>query len=201
MFKVGITGGIGSGKTTVTDIFRELGIEVVDADLVARELVEPGSPALAEIARHFGAKILHPNGELDRARLRDQVFSNPPDKLWLERLLHPQILRLCRERLKTAHSAYVMLSSPLLIESGEHRLVDRVLVVDLPVDLQISRTANRDRVPEAQIQQIIESQLGRAERLKRADDILDNSLDQLQLRLAVEQLHRFYLRQAVAAGS
>jgi dephospho-CoA kinase len=201
MFKVGITGGIGSGKTTVTDIFRELGIEVVDADLVARELVEPGSPALAEIARHFGAKILRPNGELDRARLRDQVFSNPPDKLWLERLLHPQILGLCRERLETAHSAYVMLSSPLLIESGEHGLVDRVLVVDLPVDLQISRTADRDRVPEAQIQQIIESQLGRAERLKQADDILDNSLDQLQLRLAVEKLHRFYLRQAVAAGS
>ncbi len=198
MFKVGVTGGIGSGKTTVTDIFRNLGVEVVDADLVAREVVEPGSPALAKIAGHFGAEILKPDGSLDRARLRNQVFSNPQDKLWLEKLLHPRILKLCRERLERAYSPYAILSSPLLIESGEHQLVDRVLVVDLPVDLQISRTICRDRVADTQVQQIIDSQLGRAERLSHADDILDNSQDELQLRRTAEKLHLFYLRQAGA---
>lgn len=197
MFKVGITGGIGSGKTTVTDIFAQLGVEVVDADLVAREVVEPGTPALAQIAQRFGADILLDDGSLDRAELRRQIFKNPPDKLWLEALLHPEILRVCRERLEQAHSAYAILSSPLLIESGEHQLVDRVLVVDLPEDLQLSRTASRDSAAHDQIQQIIDSQIGRQERLSYADDMLDNSLDELQLRLATEKLHLFYLHQAL----
>lgn len=197
MFKVGLTGGIGSGKTTVTDIFRQLGVEVIDADLVAREVVEPGTPALKEIADYFGAGILLDNGALDRAQLRDRVFNNPPDKHWLEALLHPQILRVCRHRLEQAHSAYAILSSPLLIESGEHKLVDRVLVIDVPEALQIDRTASRDRMTHAQIQQIISNQLGRQERLSYADDILDNSLDELQLRLATEKLHLSYLRQAL----
>src|SRR5690554_1284675 len=118
MLKVGITGGIGAGKTTVTAIFQQLGVEVVDADVVAREVVEPGTPALTQIAQHFGPDILSPDGELDRQALRQRIFTDPQEKLWLEALLHPEIKRVCREQLAQAHSAYAILSSPLLVESG-----------------------------------------------------------------------------------
>jgi dephospho-CoA kinase len=196
MFKVGVTGGIGSGKTTVTNIFGELGIEVVDADLVAREVVQPGTQALAKIRERYGPKILLNDGGLNRPQLRKVVFSTPEEKTWLEELLHPLIFRLSRERLNSAHSAYAILSSPLLIESGEYQIVDRVLVVDIPEALQKSRTAARDNTTPEHIQQIIENQISREKRLQYADDILDNSLDELQLRLAVEQLHLKYLEYA-----
>lgn len=194
MLKVGLTGGIGSGKTTVTDIFQQLGVEVVDADLVAREVVQPGMPALSRIAERFGPDLLLEDGGLDRTKLRKLVFSDAQAKLWLEGLLHPEIIRICRERLEQAHSAYAILSSPLLIESGQYQMVDRVLVVDLPEDLQVSRTSRRDSAEHEQIQQIIDSQISRAERLTYADDILDNRLDELQLRLATEKLHLHYLQ-------
>lgn len=194
MLKVGLTGGIGSGKTTVTDIFQQLGVEVVDADLVAREVVQPGTPALSLIAERFGSDLLLEDGGLDRTKLRKLVFSDAQAKLWLEGLLHPEIIRICRERMEQAHSAYAILSSPLLIESGQYQMVDRVLVVDLPEDLQVSRTSKRDSAEHEQIQQIIDSQISRAERLTYADDILDNRLDERQLRLATERLHLHYLQ-------
>ena len=194
MFKVGITGGIGSGKTTVTNILKELGVEIIDADEIAREVVRPGTPALVQITQRYGPDILLADGGLNRTKLRTLVFAAPEEKAWLEALLHPLILQLCKERLEQTHSAYAVLSSPLLIESGQHRVVDRVLVVDIPEALQLSRTANRDNSSPEQIQQIIESQLSRQERLSYADNILDNSLDEQQLRLAIEKLHIEYLK-------
>ncbi len=197
MYKVGITGGIGSGKTTVTNWLQQLGVEVVDADVVAREVVLPGTAALEQISQHFGEQLLTADGVLDRKALRERIFNDPQEKLWLENLLHPEIKRLCRERLEQAHSMYVMLSSPLLIESGEYKLVDRVLVVDVPESLQLARTAARDNANADDIQQIINSQMTRQERLSYADDILDNSLDELQLQLAIEKLHFYYLQQSL----
>lgn len=193
MFTVGVTGGIGSGKTTVTNIFEKLGIEVVDADLVAREVVQPGTPGLAQIGHRYGAAVLLPDGSLNRVALRDIVFAKPQEKQWLEDLLHPMIISRCQQRLKQVHSAYGILSSPLLIESGQYKLVSRVLVVDVPEHVQLSRTTARDSSTPEKIQQIIDSQISREERLRYADDILDNSLDELELRVGVEQLHVKYL--------
>lgn len=194
MFKVGVTGGIGSGKTTVTNMLKDFGVDIIDADEVARELVQPGTPTLAAIQQKYGPDILLPDGSLNRARLRARVFTTPEEKTWLEALLHPLIMQLCEERLEQVRSTYAVLSSPLLIETGQHKLVDRVLVVDIPEALQLSRTTSRDNSSPEQIQQIIDSQLSRQERLSHADDILDNSLDEQQLRLAVEKLHIDYLK-------
>lgn len=196
MFTVGITGGIGSGKTTVTTILQKLGVEVVDADLVAREVVKPGTQGLAEISHRYGAAVLLANGELNRPALRDMVFTKPGEKQWLEALLHPMIIGRCQELLKHVHSAYGILSSPLLIESGQYKLVSRVMVVDVPEQVQLSRTTARDRSTPQKIQQIIDSQISREERLRHADDVIDNSRDELHLREAVERLHVKYLELA-----
>src|SRR3989338_6241173 len=143
MLKIGLTGGIGSGKTAATDHFQQLGIAVVDADVVAREVVVPGSPALAQIAEHFGAQILDHSGALDRAQLRKIIFSNPSEKSWLETLLHPLIRTEILRQLEQAHSPYAILVSPLLFETGQHLLVDRTLLIDAPEALQVSRATAR----------------------------------------------------------
>ncbi|SDZ92494.1 dephospho-CoA kinase [Microbulbifer marinus] len=196
MFTIGLTGGIGSGKSAAADCFRALGIHVVDADWAARVVVQPGQPALAKIAEHFGADVLLGNGELDRARLRGLVFDNADERNWLEALLHPLIREEILRALAASQSAYAILESPLLIESGQYKLVDRVCVIDVPEALQIERAGARDRNDPEQIRKIMAAQLPRAERLQRADDVLDNSGDLSSLEAQVASLHQKYLQLA-----
>ena len=193
MLIIGVTGGIGSGKTAVTDEFTRLGICVVDADIAARIVVEPGQIALKEIALRFGEAILLDSGELDRAALREIVFSDPLQRTWLEQLTHPLIRQEIMTGLQQATSQYSILASPLLIESKQYHLTNRVLVVDTPVDLQISRTSKRDNNDPKQVKSIINAQLPRDARLKHADDVIvnDQSLDYLHQQ--VKTLHNRYL--------
>ncbi len=190
---LGLTGGIGSGKTAVADHFASLGVHVVDADQAARWVVEPGCPALQQIAEHFGEGILLPNGGLDRAALRKRVFRSPEERKWLEQLLHPLIRAEIARHLALAESPYAIMVSPLLVESGQYRQVDRVLVVDVPEALQIQRTIGRDQASEEQVRAILKVQAGREERLRHADDVLLNDRDLSWLKSEVERLHRFYL--------
>lgn len=196
MFVVGLTGGIGSGKSAVGQCFRDLGIKVVDADQIARQVVEPGTPALAEIARHFGDEILLPDGNLNRAALRTIIFTDKSAKHWLESLLHPLIRATTREELESATSPYAVLESPLLLEMGQNASVNRVLVVDVPEEIQIARASLRDANSEVQIRAIIAAQMPRAKRLAAADDVLDNRGDLSALRDKVLTLHQTYLRLA-----
>ena len=200
MFVVGITGGIGSGKTAVSDRFAALGIEVVDADVAARVVVEPGKPALAEIADHFGAEMITGDGRLDRTRLRARVFGEPEERRWLERLLHPLIHTHLEHELASADSPYAVLVSPLLIESGQWRLTHRVLVVDVPEEVQIARTAMRDGNDPEQVRAIMAAQTSRTVRLARADDVIVNDQGFDVLDREVARLHRKYLELAERHG-
>ena len=187
---IGLTGGIGSGKSTVAEAFRQLGIETVDADQASRAVVEPGMPALAAISAQFGSQIIQADGGLVRAALRQIIFTDPAQKLWLESLLHPLIRDWIIEQLKAATSAYVILESPLLFETDQHQLVHKTVLVDLPEALQIERACARDGNQADQIQRIIDAQMPREEKLSRADIVLDNSesLDTLAARVtAVHQ--------------
>ena len=191
---VGLTGGIGSGKATVARAFGSLGIGWVDADDVAREVVMPGEPALAAIREHFGNDVLHADGTLNRAALRSIVFDNPTERKWLESVTHPRVrerILVHLERLQR-QSPYVLLVSPLLFESGQDKLVDRTVVVDVPVELQLSRTRARDDVSEAQVHAILAAQLPREERLTKANDVIDNSGDHASMMQQVTQLDQHY---------
>lgn len=190
---LGLTGGIGSGKSAVAAHFMHMGIDLVNADQAARWVVEPGRPALAHIAEHFGAHILQPDGTLDRAALRARIFQDAEERRWLERLLHPLIRQEIIDVLARATSPYAILESPLLIESGQYRLCQRVLVIDVPEALQVSRTISRDGNDEAQVRAIIAAQASREERLKHADDVIVNDRDLAWLRQEVERLHHLYL--------
>lgn len=192
---IGVTGGIASGKSTVALAFAALGIPWVDADDVAREVVEPGEPALAEIAARFGEPVLHSDGRLNRRALREIVFAEPAERRWLEGVTHPRIrqrLIAHLERMQAEGAPYVLLVSPLLFESGQSQLVDRCLVIDVPESLQIARTAFRDEVGEVQARAIIAAQMSRSERLARADDIIDNSRGEAELIAQVAELDRRY---------
>lgn len=162
-FVVGLTGGIGSGKTTVANLFAAEGITLVDADIVAREVVAPGSKGLEAIVTHFGAEILTPEGELERAKLRQRIFSHPEEREWLNQLLHPMIRQEMLAQVEKATSAYVIMVVPLLFENGLDRLVNRTLVVDISPELQINRTVKRDNVDASQVNNIISSQCSRSE--------------------------------------
>ena len=199
MFVVGITGGIGSGKSAVTDHLETLGITVVDADKVARVVVEPGTSGLAAIADHFGTDILLSDGRLDRAALRKIVFDNPDERRVLEGITHPRIREEIARQLSEATSPYVVLSSPLLLESGQNTFADYVVVVDVPEEVQLSRTMARDDNTEALVKQIMAAQLDRQRRLSRADTSImnDGSLEALYER--VEKLHDDLLARARAA--
>jgi dephospho-CoA kinase len=199
MFVVGITGGIGSGKSAVTDHLETLGITVVDADKVARVVVEPGTSGLAAIADHFGTDILLSDGRLDRAALRKIVFDNPDERRVLEGITHPRIREEIARQLSEATSPYVVLSSPLLLESGQNTFADYVVVVDVPEEVQLSRTMARDDNTEALVKQIMAAQLDRQTRLSRADTSImnDGSLEALYER--VEKLHDDLLARARAA--
>lgn len=191
---VGITGGIGSGKTAATDRFASHGIDVVDADLMSREVVKPGKPALSAIAEHFGAEqILLPDGSLNRRALRDIIFADETQKRWLENLLHPLIRQEIIERLHACRPPYCLLASPLLLETDQHKLCDRVLLIDAPENLQLSRTQQRDQTPEAAVKAIMASQLGREQRVAAAHDIIVNDSDLAALYAAVDLQHQKYL--------
>lgn len=185
---IGLTGGIGSGKSTVTEQFQQLGIEVVDADIIARQVVEPGQPALAEIQAHFGPTIIGSDGTLDRAQLRSIVFADPGERQWLESLLHPVIRQEILAQLQNSQSDYTLLVAPLLLETGLDQHTDQVIAVDIPRELQLSRALGRDGTSEAQIGAIIDSQISRQERLDRADYVIDNSGDLDQLKQQVAKL-------------
>ena len=193
-YTVGVTGGIGSGKSTVADLFAELGIVVVDADVIAREVVAPGELVLDSIGAYFGWEVITKDGHLDRALMRERVFENSASRHWLEALLHPLIRERMTEECQNARSAYCLLVVPLLVE---HRLTDlcqRVLVVDASREVQIARSTHRDQNNEAQIEAIMATQASREQRLAAADDVLDNNDCSLeQLRAAVLQLHTQYL--------
>lgn len=195
---VGLTGGIGSGKSTIAARFKQLGVHAVDADDVAREVVEPGRPALAAIAAHFGDAILLPDGALNRAALRQIVFETPEERDWLEKLLHPiirdELLRqlwITPDRSPPAkyQHQYVLLVSPLLLETDQHNIVESVIVIDVPVEVQIARTMQRDKNDRAQVERIINAQISREERLKRADFIIDNAQPASLAIDAVDDLH------------
>jgi dephospho-CoA kinase len=196
MFVVGITGGIGSGKTAVTDRFAKLSIEIIDADIAARVVVEPGTAALNTIAEHFGSSILLTDGNLDRAALRTRIFSEVAGKKWLENLLHPLIGEEIMHQLAAAQSPYVIFVSPLLLEASQNVLCDRILVVDVPEQTQISRTISRDDNDEAQVRRIISTQLSRQQRLEQADDVIENNQALAQLDEPIERLHQQYLAMA-----
>lgn len=190
---LGLTGGIGSGKSAAADAFAELGIETVDADHAARWVVEPGRPALAEIVERFGEAVLLDDGQLNRAALREYIFAEPEQRQWLEGLLHPLIRTEITQFLDAAQSPYAILVSPLLIESGQHQIVQRVLVVDVPTEVQMARALQRDQVSERQLRAIMQAQLQRDERLKYADDVLCNAADKAALQQEVARLHDYYL--------
>lgn len=190
---LGLTGGIGSGKSAVATHFGNLGVHLVDADHAARWVVEPGRPALALITEHFGSDVLQADGQLDRATLRQRIFEHPEERRWLENLLHPLIGEEIVRDLASAQSPYAILVSPLLIESGQHRMTQRVLVVDAPEAVQVQRTMARDKVSEEQVGAILKAQASREKRLEAADDVLVNDRDLKWLQREVERLHAFYL--------
>ncbi|HEB4991920.1 TPA: dephospho-CoA kinase [Aeromonas hydrophila subsp. hydrophila] len=194
MYVVAITGGIGSGKTTVANQFAELGIEVVDADVIAREVVEPGTPALAAIADHFGSEVIAPDGQLNRRRLRERVFTDPQAKGWLNALLHPLIRTEMQRQCAAARSPYCLLVVPLLVENRLTALANRVLVIDVDEATQIERTCRRDGVSREQAQAILAAQASRAERLAAADDVLDNQNGTPEaIKSRILTLHETYL--------
>ena len=193
-FIVGLTGGIGSGKTTIANIFAEHNITIVDADIVARDVVAIGSPALTHISKHFGADFIQADGQLDRALLRKQIFSNDTDKSWLNNLLHPIIREQLIAQMKAAKSVYCLLVAPLLIENNLTTLVNRVLVIDVSEATQINRTTTRDNNSIEQVQAIIASQATRQVKQDHADDLLNNDNTSLEeLKDAVVKLHQHYL--------
>ena len=190
---IGLTGGIGSGKTAVSDIFEELGIGVVDADLASRVVVEKGRPSLEEIAKHFGQGILTEAGELDRAKLREIIFNSDEEKNWLESLLHPVIAKQIQDELKASSSPYTILVSPLLLETNQKDFCNKVLVVDVPVETQIERTLKRDDVSLEQVHSIIKAQISRDKRLELADEVIVNDKSLEDLQLAVSKLHQQFI--------
>lgn len=190
---LGLTGGIGSGKSAAAAHFSALGVSLVDADDAARWVVEPGRPALREITQRFGDAILLPDGTLDRSALRQRVFEDSAQRRWLEELLHPLIRKEIQDYLSRATSPYAILVSPLLIESGQYKTMQRVLLIDVPLQLQLERSMHRDQASEEQIRAILKVQTSREERLRHADDVLLNDRDPAWLRSEVERLHNFYL--------
>lgn len=198
MLRVGITGGIGSGKTALTDWLAKKGIVIVDADLASRVIVAPGQPALAEIAETFGSEFIQADGQLDRAALRALVFTDDSKRQQLEAITHPRIREELARQMNAADSAYVVLSSPLLLESGQSAMVDLSVVVDVPEDTQIERTMARDDNSQALVEGIMAAQLDRDTRIARADIVIDNSgtLDALYER--GEVLHQTLLARASA---
>ncbi len=193
MLKVGLTGGIGCGKSTVAEIFADLNIPVLDADQIAHSLVEKDQPALARVQQEFGASILNPDGSLNRRHLREIVFSDLKQKQKLESILHPLIYKTLQAELEPLVAPYCIISIPLLFETDMTHLVDRILVIDCPVETQIERVKIRDNLTIERIQSIIDNQVSRAYRIAKADDLIDNSTTDYRLAEQVKKLHNLYL--------
>ena len=190
---LGLTGGIGSGKSAAAQRFVELGVHLVDADQAARWVVEPGRPALASIVERFGPGVLQADGQLDRAALRQLIFADPEQRRWLEALLHPLIGQEIFSYLAKAESPYAVFVSPLMIESGQFKRTQRLLVIDAPQALQVERTLLRDQTNPEQVQAILKAQTSREERLRHAHDVVVNDRDLGWLHSEVDRLHHFYL--------
>ena len=198
-FIVGLTGGIGSGKSKAADMFGELGADVIDTDAISHELTGPGGAAMAAIEEAFGAEYRRDDGSLDRARMRSLVFSDPGAKHKLEAILHPRIRAAVGDRIGASRAPYVVLVVPLLVETGAYReILDRMLVVDCDEAVQIERTMARSRLTEAEVRRIMSAQATRAERLAQANDVIVNDADISALRSMVESLHQQYLAAASA---
>lgn len=193
MLIIGLTGGIGSGKSTVTRLFVKKGAPIIDADDIAHEIVQRGQPALDSIADEFGDHFLKTNGELDRDKLRLHIYNHPTDKKRLENLLHPLIFREMQRQLSTVNFPYGILSVPLLFETGFQRHVQRVVVIDCPEEVQIERVKIRDNLPINDIKKIMSTQCSRSFRLEHADDVINNDCSQDKLATQVQKLHEKYL--------
>jgi len=190
---IGLTGGIGSGKSAISNKFEQLGINIVDADIVAREVVAVGSDGLNKISNHFGADILNVDKTLNRAKLREYIFKDDNQKTWLNNLLHPMIREQIIYQLSQATSPYVILVAPLLFENNLNKLCTRCLLIDVPVETQIQRTTSRDNVSTEQVKNIIASQMSREDKLNIADDVLDNALPLEHAFKRVDKLHQCYI--------
>jgi dephospho-CoA kinase len=193
MLKIGLTGGIGCGKTTVAKIFEQLKTPVIDADEIAHRLVAVGQPALARIKHEYGADVLNPDGSLNRQKLRDLIFSDYKQKQKLESILHPLVYQAIHSEVERLNTPYCIICIPLLFETNMAHLVDRVLVVDCSVETQIERLRKRDNMSIERIQSIIDSQVSRDFRKANANDLLDNSKTDNRLAEEVKKLHNFYL--------
>jgi len=196
MLVVALTGGVGSGKSSVAALLNGIGVPVIDADAISHTLTAPGSPVLDLIAEAFGARFIDADGYLDRAAVRTLVFSDTSARARLESILHPRVVSEMQRRLGALSAPYVVLEIPLLFEAGQTALADRILVVDLPESEQIRRVRRRSGLDVAEIRRIIDSQAPRSRRLEGADDIIDNSGDPQVLEEQVNRLHRYYLELA-----
>lgn len=190
---IGVTGGIGAGKSAVCAAFEKRGVPVIDTDQVAREVVMPGTAGLAEVVAAFGPGVLTAEGTMDRAAVRRLVFGNPANRVRLEAILHPRIRARVAEHLARVTAPYCLLGIPLLVESGNRTPVDRVLVVDCPEALQVSRVMARDKLTDEEVRAIMRSQASRQERLARADDVVMNAGDLSAIESQVDDLHARYL--------
>ncbi len=189
---IGLTGGIGSGKSTISCMFEKLGAEVVDADKISHSIVSKNKPLYKEIVKHFGSDILDEKKELNRPALRNIIFNDSKEKAWLEALMHPAIKSTILEIIKKSQKPYIILSVPLLLESGNYDFVDRVLVIDVPESVQLERIGKRDNISRELAQSIIKSQMSRSERNKRADDIIVNDAPIEDISKLVKQLDGKY---------
>ena len=196
MLIIGLTGGIGSGKSVASDKFKSLGVAVVDADVASRTVVEPGKPALKEIQDHFGSGIITAEGKLDRNKLREIIATDAEERKWLESVLHPKIGEQITKEISESTSVYTLFVAPLLLETNSQEMCSRVVVVDVPKDVQIQRTAKRDKVSPNQVEQMVAAQMEREKRLEKADDVLLNSGTIEDLEKQVEELHKKYIQMA-----
>ena len=196
MFTVVMTGGIASGKTSASDLFASHGVPILDTDLAARAVVEPGQPALDEIKASFGSDVITASGELNRAALREIIFDHPEKRRELEAILHPKIRAHINQQKNQLDAPYCIIVVPLFLESGRGYETDRLLVIDVPIEVQRERLAQRDGTTPEQIEQILNSQATRDERLSAADDVIDNTVSPDTLAARVAELHQQYLSQA-----
>ncbi len=196
MLIIGLTGGIGSGKSVASDKFKSLGVAVVDADVASRTVVEPGKPALKEIQDHFGSGIITTEGKLDRNKLREIIATDAEERKWLESVLHPKIGEQITKEISESTSVYTLFVAPLLLETNSQEMCSRVVVVDVPKDVQIQRTAIRDKVSSNQVEQMVAAQMKREKRLEKADDVLLNNGTIEDLEKQVEELHKKYIQMA-----
>jgi len=199
VYAVGLTGGIASGKSTISELFAELGVPIIDTDVISRELLEPEQLGYRQVREHFGEAILTTGGEIDRARLRKIVFNQPDEKSWLEKMLHPLIYQRSLDEIRAHRRAdYVLVVVPLLFETNFQSLVDRVLAVDCSAEQQIERLVKRDHIDRELADRMLAHQLDNSTRLKRADDSIDNREDGSNLRADVASLDRQYRLLAVS---